>query len=301
MTTTTTRRPARTATVLTDDGALLSVQVHDAGRTGARGGEPTTLVLGHGWTLSHRSWDRVVERLTGRPGLRVVTWDQRGHGGSTLAGGRLRERGLTIRRLGHDLDTVLASVAPDGPVVLAGHSMGGMTIMAYAGLHPDTVAQRVRGVALVATSCGGMARGRPAVEKHALRALALGLAIPAGRVITTRGQRHLLFGDVADPQAVEDTRRQVASTRLTTLGGFHAALMGHDERASLEALSATPVRVLVGDKDRLTSPRHSRAIVEALPHARLDVIPGAGHMLPVEATDCVTGHLEALLDGSAAV
>lgn len=154
----------------------------------------------------------------------MVTWDQRGHEGSTLAGGRYRARGLSIRRLARDLDTVLQSVAPEGPVVLAGHSMGGMTVMAYAGLHPATVTQRVRGVALVARSSGNLAGGRPPAEKYALRALALGLPVTAVPVITTRS-RAMPFGHVADPQAVQDIRAQVASTRLTTLGGFHGALL----------------------------------------------------------------------------
>ena len=294
-TTTALLRPARTSTVLADDGALLSVQVHEPMAVGSGDGQPTTLVLAHGWTLSHHSWDAVVARLAGRPGLRVVTWDQRGHGRSTLAGGRYRARGLSIKRLARDLDTVLAAVAPEGPLVLGGHSMGGMTVMAYAGLHPDTIAHRVHGVALVATSAGGLTGGRQTPQRMALRALALGLPVPAGPFITAKGQRALLFGDHADPQAVEETRRQVASTRLTTLGGFHGALMQHDELASLPALGRTPVHVLVGDRDRLTSARHARAIVDALPHATLELIPGAGHMLPVEATDRVVAHLDGLL------
>ncbi|MEO7058795.1 MAG: hypothetical protein ABI083_03690 [Lapillicoccus sp.] len=90
--------------VVSDDGVRLRVQVHDIhvdsapehgvpehgvtehGLLGAGAGVPT-VVLAHGWTLDHRSWEPVVARLRAAYGIRVVTGVQRGHGGSTLAGG----------------------------------------------------------------------------------------------------------------------------------------------------------------------------------------------------------------------
>ncbi|GAA1878817.1 alpha/beta fold hydrolase [Lapillicoccus jejuensis] len=284
---------ARELTVLADDGALLAVQVHDP--ADGPDDEVTTLVLAHGWTLSHRTWDPVVAGLAGRPGLRVVTWDQRGHGRSTLARGRRRPRGVSVRRLAADLRTVVDATAPEGPLVLAGHSMGGMTVMALAGRDPGLVTRRVRGVALVATSAGGLAEGTRPAQRWGARLAAHAPAVPLGRTITLQGQRALLFGEHADPGAVAATRDQVAATRLASFGGFYGALMAHDEVASLAVLADVPVTVLVGTRDRLTPERHARALVAALPHARLEVLDGAGHMLPYEATGEVTAAIADLL------
>ena len=116
------------------------------------------MVLAHGWTLTHASWLPVVEPLVAA-GVRVVTYDQRGHGESSPLRGE-----TSVRMLGDDLAAVLDVVAPHGPVVLGGHSMGGMTVMAYAGLHPDDFRSRVVGVVLVSTSADDLKNRLRAVE-----------------------------------------------------------------------------------------------------------------------------------------
>ena len=294
--------------VVSDDGARLcsgapcsgaGVQAHGVQAHGEpAGAEETTLVLAHGWTLDHRSWDPVVARLHTAYGIRIVTWDQRGHGGSTLAGGRRRGRRQSIEQLGHDLAAVIAATAPTGPLLLGGHSMGGMTVMAYAGQRPDEVAARVRGVGLVSTSAGGLAHGVARPQKLVMAALGRGLPLRPGPFITARGQRDLLFGEHADPAVVELTRAQVAATPLPAFGGFHGALMRHDQVTALATLAEVPVRVIVGDRDQLTPVRHARALVEAMPHADLEVVPGAGHMLTYEATERVVGLFVTLLAGA---
>ena len=51
---------------------------------------------------------------------------------------------------------MLDAVVPDGPVVLVGHSMGGMTIVALAEQHPELFGDRIVGVALISTTAGGL-------------------------------------------------------------------------------------------------------------------------------------------------
>ncbi len=106
-----------------------------------------THALAHGWTLDQSSWARVVSALQRRHAVRVVTYDQPGHGLSTLGRGRR----ATVRDLGETLRAVLAEVVPDGPLVLGGHSMGGMTVMAYAGRTRRAARARPR-VLLMATT-----------------------------------------------------------------------------------------------------------------------------------------------------
>ena len=75
----------------------------------------------------------------------MVLYDQRSHGRSE----RAPRESCTIEQLGHDLDAVIRALAPEGPLVLVGHSMGGMTIMALAEQNPELFTERVVGVALV--------------------------------------------------------------------------------------------------------------------------------------------------------
>ena len=263
-------------TVAAPDGIRLRVQVRaaDAPSEGA-----PTVVLAHGWTLTHASWLPVVDRLTAQ-GLRVVTWDQRGHGRS----GALRGP-ASVRSLGDDLAAVLAVVAPEGPLVLGGHSMGGMTVMAYAGLHPDAFTSRVRGVVLVSTMAESLDRPVPVRQRRAMGLIARLPRLPAGRFVTLAGQRKLLFGSTADDAAVALTRDMVAATTLPTMGRFYRAIQELDEAQALSRFDGIPTVVLVGDRDRLTPPRQSERIAELVPHAELHVLPDLGHMLAYEATD----------------
>ncbi len=284
--------PTRTFTVSAPDGVLLRVQEYAAAAP-APAYSPT-VVLAHGWTLTHASWQPVVERLVER-GLRVVTWDQRGHGGS----GPLRGT-ASVRALGDDLAAVVDVVAPEGPLVLGGHSMGGMTVMAYAGLHPEAFRARVSGVVLVSTSSGDLRHRLSAVQAGVMRLAARLPRIPAGKVITVGGQRRLLFGDDADPDHVKLTRDQVAATTLPSMGQFFTALGDHDEAEALRYFDGIPTVVLAGEKDHLTPVRHSRRLAELAPHADLRLLPGRGHMLGYEATDEVVAAFDSVLDAAQA-
>ena len=123
--------------------------------------------------------------------------------------------------------------------------------------------------------------------------------IPAGRFVTLKGQRRLLFGADPDPAQVQATRDMVAATSLPTMGRFYGALGKHDESEALEALAGIPTLVLVGDRDKLTPPRHSRRLAELVPHAELRELPGRGHMLAYEATDEVVDAFRSVLDSAA--
>ena len=136
--------PPGSRTVRTDDGVDLHVELD--GDAHAR----LTVVLSHGFTARLREFD--LQRETLRPRARLVLWDQRGHGRS----GWTPLRKATIDRTGRDLGQVLDAVVPDGPVVLAGHSMGGMSVMALARQRPELFGSRVVGAFLLATSAGGL-------------------------------------------------------------------------------------------------------------------------------------------------
>ena len=301
-------RLRRTAAVTTDDGAVLHATVDGPDDA------PVTLVLAHGWTLSQAAWDAVAELLAARVAdgrLRLVRYDQRGHGRSTWGGAA-----LSIDRLGADLGAVLDALAPSGPVVLGGHSMGGMTVMCLAAARPELVGDRVRGVALVSTSAGDL---RPAPRTRAgrlrqrLTPAALALALAGERVVEALRRRlppehprhaavvrDLLYG----PDATDDTVRAgaelVHAATVRAFTAFLPALGAHDVHGGLGALTRVPVEVLVGEGDRLTPVRHSRRLAALLPGAHLQVVPRTGHMLPDERPALVAASLARLLTEAAA-
>lgn len=281
--------PTREFRVATHDGALLRVL-----EFGAQDGRGTpTVVLAHGWTLSHRSWLPVVQRLRSQLEARVVVYDQRGHGTSTAG-----PTHPSVRVLGDDLASVVAVAAPDGPLVLGGHSMGGMSVLAFAGRHSTDFRSRVHGVVLASTAAGDLSVRRGAPEAFIMQALARAPRLPAGRAVSLFGQQHLLFGDGARAEDVQATREQVAATHLPTIGQFYAALGDHDEQESAAQFDGIPTDIVVGAKDRLTPVHHSERLHELIPDSDLTVLPRLGHMLTYEAPDALSDALLSHLDAA---
>jgi pimeloyl-ACP methyl ester carboxylesterase len=280
----------RTLRVPTDDGAELHVET--AGDPDA----PVTVVFAHGWALSRLSWTTQFEAL--RDTAHVVRYDQRHHGLST---GPTSPDSVSIDRLGKDLATVLESVAPRGPVVLAGHSMGGMTVMALASVAPGLFARRVVGVALVSTSAQVVPAGAHPprlmdLAMHRYRAVdrLRRLAPPSARAHRWLIRR-MLYGAGALPDAVLTGAEMIAGTPMSVIASFWPALLRHDKLTALAGLAKLPVTVMVGTRDGLTPVSNARAIAAELPDARLVVLPGRGHMLTLEAADEVTTELRTLL------
>ena len=245
----------RQRTVVAEDGVELAVTEHGSAQAAA------TFVLLHGHAQSGALWaGQVRDLLAARQHLRVITYHQRGHGGS----GRADPESADLELLGRDLERVLDSVAPTGPVLLAGHATGGTAIMALAEQAPELFGQRIAGVALVAT-CSG------ALEEAA----------------------HLR------PTAVAALTR-----RLRPLRGDSSAWSlpspAHDRLAVRTAMAELPVLVVVGDQDRLCPLAHSRALAGELRAGELVVYPGAGHLVPLERRAEVSRQLLALLDRAVA-
>ncbi|GLZ12267.1 lipase [Actinomadura sp. NBRC 104425] len=303
----------RPLTVHADDGLPLYVEVDGPDDA------PITVVFCHGYTLNQDAWHYQRRDLpTPRPGLgrpRLVFWDQRSHGRS----GRSKPAHATIAQTGEDLYAVLRATVPAGsPVVLVGHSMGGMSIMALADRHPQLFGAqrgrlRVAGVALINTSCGDMTEltlGLPLVLAKALRPLAggaiRGLSRQAQLVDRARGlagdiafvvTRKMAFADKhVSPTVVDFLEQMIRATPIDVIAEFYPALMALDEVCALEPIGRVPVLVLAGGRDRLTPPEHSRRIAEALPDAELIEVGDAGHVLPLEYPGVVTGGLRRLLE-----
>lgn len=279
-------------TIPVDAGAVLSAKETLPPGGVVEAGTPT-VVLAHGWTINRQSWQPVIDEIHAHRAVRVVSYDQRGHGRSTLG-----SQDPTIRQLGHDLHAVIEATVPTGPIVLAGHSMGGMSIMAYAGQHHEEFRERVRGVVLVSTAASIEDRKAIPLEGLVMRVCAAAPGIQPRVLVPTWAQRGMIFGQGARKEDVKHAIRQVQRTKMPTIGKYFNALSMHNELESLAHFVDVPTHILVGGEDRLTPVDRSRQLAEAIPDARLTVLAGLGHMLTYEAREIVSDALIEMVDNA---
>jgi pimeloyl-ACP methyl ester carboxylesterase len=307
------RAPARIVTA--SDGIALHVEVdeldpeHRRGDRQGAGDRPDdpglTLVFCHGYSLSQDSWHFQRKALRGR--YRMVFWDQRGHGRSGIG----PPGSATIDQIGDDLHAVLEAVAPQGPLVLIGHSMGGMTVMSLAESRPELFRDRVLGVAFVSTSAGGLTDvtfGLPRLGRvvqrmapSAMKALTrVSLWVERGRRIGSDLEsvvvRRYSYASAVPDDLVRFTADMIASTQLEVISAFLPTFSEHDKREALAGIDGVEVLIIVGDSDLLTPAEHSEEIVRRLPGAEFVVVRRGGHLLMLEHPEVVTGHLVELVE-----
>ena len=290
--------------VTADDGVELYVEV-DEPRPGAAYGH-LTVVFCHGYALNLDSWHH--QRLALSGAARCVYWDQRGHGRS----GRGEPGPVDIDRTGADLATVLAAAVPAGPVVLVGHSMGGMTVLALAAAHPELFGSRVVAAGLLSTSAGRLAEvtlGVPALAARFLHRAAPGVMSVLGRAprLVELGRRTgndlefaltrmYSFGSDVPAAVVDFVMQMNAGTPIEVVADFFGAFDSHDKLVALPVLGRVPTLVMVGDSDLLTPAEHSEEMAAVVPTAELVVLPDCGHMLMLEYPGEVNARLRGLLD-----
>jgi len=297
------------SSVTADDGVRLSCEEIEP----PRGIQPAlTVVLVHGFALDRRTWQLQRRALCAlrKPAVRVVLYDQRSHGRSE----RAPRSSCTIDQLGHDLAAVLRALAPDGPLVLVGHSMGGMTIMALAEQQPEFFAERVLGVAFLATSAAEVgSRGLPGTFLSRRNPFTRGLGLVAswqpllvegarrvGHDLIWSLTRRFSYGDRRiDPARVDLVDSMISANAVDALTDFVDTLGTHNRIAALPALAGCEVLVAAGDADALMPFRHSEVIAAELPGATLVRLPGVGHMPMLEQPEVIDAALADLIARSA--
>lgn len=292
-------RPPRPApevrTVASADGTVLHVELH---------GPPDApaLVLSHGWTCSTQYWNPQVHALAADH--RVITYDQRGHGRSGTSGR------LSPGTLSEDLAAVLAAaLPPDRRAVLVGHSMGAMSVVAWAGRHPEQVEQRISAALLASTAVDGLVAGSMLLRLptgHPRLLAAIGRAVltaPSPVLAPSRLSHRLIRYAALSPSATEDQvtfcEQIVLDCPPRVRSAWGDALRTLDLRAAVASLTV-PTTVLVGTADRLTPPPQARALAAALREhghlERLVELPGVGHMSTVEAPLATEAEIRHLLE-----
>lgn len=286
--------------VLAGDGTRLHVDVvvpHDV--------HGPTVVFTHGYAQASTCWHHQVEHLAGL-GHRIVTWDLRGHGRSA----RGPADSCTIDVVADDLATVVDAVVPDDDLVMVGHSMGGMALMALAERHPRFTGERVRGICFMSTAArgdhlawlglppratpriqrlAGAVFGQLAPHEHAWRLVAWTRPLSSTAVWVSCCGAHT---------SLADTRRTVAAAHsggFESMRDFLPSLLAHDRTDALRAWRGRPVLVLNGTADLLIPSSCDDEVAAALPGCRRVRIPGAGHNVMLAAWRRVDAELAALV------
>ena len=312
----------RTYSVDTDDGVALHVE--EVGPVTA----PITVIFVHGWTLRSGAWhyqrlglagpgfgvapnsgDDATGELT--PPARLVFYDQRSHGQST----RSPEDHSTMAFLAADLRSMIATAAPVGPIVLIGHSMGGMAILALAAADPSLFAERIAGLGLVCTGATYLKaselnrllvlRGHSVVRAITNVAARYPAVFERGRASSRDAvwllTRSLGFARKDVPGAMVDyLDEMISGTPVDVIAEFAPALFSHDQSAAVPALAGIPTAIICGDKDRMTPIDRSQAIADVLPDAEFVIAEGSGHMTMMEdptlTNDALRRMLRAAMD-----
>jgi pimeloyl-ACP methyl ester carboxylesterase len=290
----------RGCVVTTADGVPLVVR--EVGPVTA----PLTVVFAHGFCLRMGSFHFQRAALAQRWGdqVRMVFYDQRGHGQSSAA----PVETYTVEQLGQDLETILQVMVPRGPVVLVGHSMGGMTVLSHARQFPQHYGPRIVGAALISSAAEGLSRSPlgEILQNPALEAVRFAARYAPKMVHRTRGAarsvlrpilRTASFGDEAmSPSVVAFSEDMIHDTPIATLVEFLHALEVHDESAGLPVLARIPTMIACGDHDVLTPVKHSEEMAAVLSDTELVIVPGAGHLVQLEAPDVINDALVRLVE-----
>ncbi|HLS77162.1 MAG TPA: alpha/beta hydrolase [Nocardia sp.] len=286
-------------TVRTDDGVDLAVRVSGPDEAAL------TLVFTHGHCLRTDSWTRLCARLRTRYDreVRLVCYDHRGHGES----GAGHPATYTIDQLARDLDAVLRAVAPTGPVVLVGHSMGAMVLLAYSRLFAEAIGTRVAGVGLIAGAATGLTDIGLArlLHRYAVTSLQAVIRRAPRAVLASKRLSSRLFEPLArgadsgahtiSPYLLAVATTVLNETPLDTMAGFLTSLIHFDEVEGLHRLGAVPTLVLAGSADVVVPFAHSVVLASQLADCELVRVQGAGHSVIGERTEEVADALTRLI------
>ena len=272
-------------TVTAHDGTPIAVATTGPNAIRADG----TVVFLHGFCMAAGSWARTRRHIREQfPALRQVAYDHRGHGRS--AAGPTGTHDLPT--LARDLESVLAAVAPVGPVLLVGHSLGAMAALELLASDPVLI-NRVMGVAIIASTAG-------AITDTGLGHL---LTPTVGRALNMLAHMPRLFSaawnltrTVASPFVGHCHRRSGTPRPVPhVMAEILESVRRFDVRDTLPRLAGMPSLIITGTADHITPPVHAAAIAAAWPHTRLLLLDGGDHNLPLHAPEILAEEIARLI------
>lgn len=273
-----------TSKVVSADGIRINVEIDEPDDDAD---DLPTIVFVHGIVCTLDTWH--YQRLALRGRVRMVFMDHRSHGASDVAD----REGSSIENLAADLHAVV-DACTTGPVVLVGHSMGGMTIMQLAADHPELFGDRLVGVALISTSSRLRLVANPALRRLVPVARRVAPAVDWGRGFNSYSVvRRWGLGPHAQERHADMTNEMILRVPTRVLTDFHPMFAELDVRHALETLSLVTTVVVAGTHDSVTPLSHSRLIADGIAGSSLVILEDTGHMAMFEEHVRVT---ELILD-----
>ncbi len=245
-------------------------------------GSGSALALIHGFPLDSGMWQLQVAPLADR--FQVIAPDLRGFGKSTSL------EAFTIASLADDVHALLEKIGAL-PCVLCGFSMGGYVALAFAKKYPSDL----RGLVLVDTRAEA-----DAPEGKANRNKMIDLVRASGSKAVAELMIPKLLSDQtlrSHPPIVQQVRDMIESCPPRTIEHALAAMRDREDYTALFPSIAIPALIIVGEHDALTPPPMSRAMHAGIARSKLALIPGAGHLAPLEQPDAVSRELTQFLSG----
>jgi len=242
-------------------------------------GTGTPLVFVHGFPLCRATWSRQLQAFKSRH--RVIALDLRGLGQSEATPGP-----VSMQRFAEDLHELLQHLQT-GPVILAGHSMGGYVALAFA----KAFAPMLRGLVLVATRAGA---DTPEAAS-ARRTQAEQVRLHGASIVVNAMAPKMLDPHNTDAEMAQTVRGFMEPSKPE---GVIGALLGMAERPDARPWLAqiqVPTLVITGKEDGIIAPAESEAMARAIPGARLELIADAGHLVAFEQADAFNAALRSWL------
>jgi pimeloyl-ACP methyl ester carboxylesterase len=242
-------------------------------------GSGPAVVLAHGYLLDHTIFTEIGAQLVAA-GRRVIAFDQRGHGRSTIGAD-----GLGPAALASDYRALLEHYAVQDGTLVA-HSMGGFLSVVFCLEHAEAARKHLQRLVLLGANAGAVARGSaqnrlqtPLLKSGVLRRL---WQLPGVGSALVRQ----LFGAQPDPRRVEQTRQILLAQRVRETWPMLNAMLDDDLYPRLGEIGV-PALVLCGTHDRTCPAWHSRELAARIPGSRGLWLEGKGHMLSFEAEDAI--------------
>lgn len=247
-------------------------------------GEGPAVVLLHGFPLDRSMWRAQIDRLSST--YRVIAPDLPGHGESPVLGVT-----PTMESMAEAVVALLDSLGIAEPVVLGGLSMGGYVALAALANHPG----RFRALMLLDTRATADTPEAAANRESLARKVE-----EAGDArLVADAMRPKLFAPSTieqAPELVESTVSVMSRAPAAGVAGALRAMASRPDRTKTLRDSGLPTLVLVGAEDVITPPDEMKAMANLLPIAQFQIIPGAGHLAPLERPDECNIAMLAFLD-----
>ncbi len=252
---------------------------------GDAGTGPAVLLV-HAFPLCREMWAQQVAALSDK--YRVLTPDVLGFGGSPVPAG-----GWSLDAMADALAEFLTGIGVSGPVVFGGLSMGGYIALAFARRHPG----RLRGLILADTRAEA---DTPEARANRDKTIAFARANTAEAVVEQMLPKLLAERTRSGrPEVAAEVRRMGSAQTVDGVAAALAAMRDRPDATPGLRDIRVPTLVLVGSEDVATPPDAARTLAGGIPGAKLEQLPGVGHLSNLEAPEAFTAAVRHFLDGLA--